>query len=64
MAIMFLVQLARIVNDSPSFGSTDIGVTDLAGIGVYLLLIIGCRAGGGPARHDACDRAAAAACIA
>jgi hypothetical protein len=41
LAVMFLVQLTRIVEDSPSIGSTDIGVTDLAGIGVYLLLVIG-----------------------
>lgn len=41
MGILYLVQLARIVNDTPSAGSNDLGVTDLAGIGVYLLVIIG-----------------------
>ncbi len=41
VAILYLVQLGRLVNDTPSFGNADFGVTDLAGIGVYVLVVLG-----------------------
>jgi hypothetical protein len=40
MAILFLVQVARIIEDSPTVGAIDIGVTDLAGLGAYVLLVV------------------------
>jgi hypothetical protein len=40
MAIMFLVQIARIVDRTPTFGVIDVGITDFAGIGVYLALVL------------------------
>ena len=40
MAIMFLVQIARIVDRTPTFGVVDVGVTDFAGIGVYSALVL------------------------
>jgi hypothetical protein len=41
VAVLYLVQLGRLVNDTPSFGNADFGVTDLAGLGVYLLVALG-----------------------
>jgi hypothetical protein len=39
--LLYLLQLGRLVDDTPSFGTADFGVTDLAGIGVYLALVLG-----------------------
>ena len=39
--LLYLLQLGRLVSDSPAFGNADFGVTDLAGIGVYLALLLG-----------------------
>lgn len=40
MALLFLVQIARLVDAAPSFGGVDIGVTDFVGLGAYLLLVL------------------------
>jgi len=40
LVIMFLVQIGRIVDDTPTFGPADIGITDLVGLGAYVLLIV------------------------
>jgi len=39
VAIMYLVQLGRLVNDSPTARRIDLGLTDLAGLGVYVALV-------------------------